>query len=75
MGLWRRDDHGLADAVTEAQRPRSCRACGRTFGSLAAWTIHFEAGPGSRCLPDDARGQLVLIDGVLCLPGSGAAGR
>jgi len=57
------------EAIEEAMRPKGCRSCGRTFGNNAAWTIHLEhGGPGSRCLPGDAYGQLVDVDGVwVCL--------
>jgi len=58
------------EAIEAARQPKGCR-CGRTFGNAAAWTVHFENGPGTRCLPDDARGQLVEVDGVWCLPGAG----
>jgi hypothetical protein len=61
------------DALEEALRPRSCRRCGRTFGNGAAYAVHFESGENSPCLPGDAYGQLVQVDGVWCAPG--AAGR
>jgi hypothetical protein len=59
----------LEDAIEAARQPRGCGRCGRTFGGATAWQVHFEAGEGSRCLPDDAHGQLVEVDGVWCRPG------
>lgn len=63
------------EAVEAAMRPVGCRACGATYGSPSAYQVHFESGEGSRCLPGDARGQLVDRDGVWCLPGSDTARR
>jgi hypothetical protein len=63
------------EAIEEAMRPAGCPQCGATYGSSSAYLVHFEAGPGSRCLPGDARGQLIEIDGVYCTPGSDAARR
>jgi len=65
-----RDSHRGREAAEEAARPKSCGRCGRTFGNATAWTVHFEQGPDSRCLPGDAYGQLVQVDGVWCLPGT-----
>jgi hypothetical protein len=61
------------EAIEAAMRPKGCPPCGRTFGTRSAYEIHFEQGPGSRCLPGDAYGQLVEVDGVWCVPGSEAA--
>ena len=61
-------------AIEEARRPRGCRKCGRTFADLASWTVHRDPGWPGGCLPGDALGQLVDVDGVLCLLGSAAAG-
>jgi hypothetical protein len=58
------------DAIAEALKPRGCGSCGLTMGSASAWTVHFEHGPGSRCLPPGARGQLAEVDGVWCTRGS-----
>jgi len=58
------------EAVDAAMKPVGCRSCGRTYGSQSAYTVHFESGEGSRCLADDARGQLLERDGVWCLPGT-----
>lgn len=64
------------EAIEEAMRPVGCRACGRTFGSNSAYITHFEAGEGSRCLPDGAYGQLVEVSGgVWCIPNTDAARR
>jgi hypothetical protein len=63
------------DAIAEAQRPVGCRACGATYGSQGAYVVHFESGEGSRCLPDDARGQLVDVSGVWCIPNTDVARR
>ena len=60
-------------AIEAAMRPRGCGRCGRTFGSGAAYAVHFESGEGSRCLEGDARGQLISVSGVWCIPGSDAA--
>lgn len=57
-------------ALDEAVRPRSCRGCGGTFANSVAYAVHFEGGEGSRCLPGDAYGQLVDVDGVWVLAGS-----
>jgi len=74
IGRFRQDGRsGDQEAIEAAARPRSCSRCGGTYGSASAYTVHFESGEGSRCLPGDARGQLVSIDGVWCLPGSDAA--
>jgi hypothetical protein len=44
------------------------------FASEAAWQIHFEHGPGTRCLPDwRFRPLLVEVSGVWCVAGSDAA--
>lgn len=59
------------EALAEAARPKGCGQCGRTFSNAAAWTVHLENGPGTRCLPGDAYGQLVQVDGVRRLPGAG----
>jgi hypothetical protein len=68
---WNRDeDQAVSRAAEEAAKPRGCRLCGRTFGGESAWTVHFEEGPGSRCLPGDAYGQLVNVDGVWLVAGS-----
>jgi hypothetical protein len=65
---------GEPDPVAEAMRPRGCTSCGLTFGSSAAYQIHFESGEGSRCLPAwRLEGQLTDVGGVLCVPGSDAA--
>lgn len=53
-------------AIEQVLKPRGCSACGGIYGSASAWTVHFEQGEGSRCLPGDARGQLVEVDGVWC---------
>lgn len=63
------------DAIEAAMRPVGCRTCGQTYGSTGAYTVHFEDREGSRCLPGDARGQLVEISGVWCLPGTDVARR
>jgi len=64
------------EAVEAAMRPVGCRyGCGATFGSPGAYAVHFERGEGSRCLPGDARGQLVEVDGIWCLPGTDVARR
>lgn len=61
-------------AVDQARRARGCR-CGRTFiGS--AYDVHLESGPGSRCLPGDAFGQIEqTADGVWVLVGTSGAAR
>ena len=46
------------EAVAEAQRARGCLSCGGTYVG-SAFEVHFQDGPGSRCLPGDARGQIV----------------
>ena len=81
-GTWKRfkeavDGQGATDreAIEAAMRPVGCRSCGQTYGSSGAYLVHFEQGEGSRCLTGDARGQLVDVDGVYCLPGSDAARR
>lgn len=63
------------EAIEEAMRAKSCRSCGRVFGSTGAYMIHFEDGEGTRCLSDGARGQLQEVAGVWVLPGSDAARR
>ena len=63
------------EAIEAAMRPVGCRACGQTYGSGGAYLVHFEFGEGSRCLPGDARGQLVEISGVWCLPGTDVSRR
>ena len=63
------------ESVEAAMKPVGCRSCGRTYGSQSAYIVHFELGEGSRCLSDDARGQLVEISGVWCLPGTDVARR
>ena len=64
------------EAIDEALKPRGCRSCGLTFGSAAAWRVHFEGQPGAGCLPPGAFGQLQQNDaGVWCIPGSDAARR
>lgn len=72
--MFRRDlTHREQEAAAEAMRRRGCGRCGRTFGSSAGYSIHFESGEGSRCLPGDAYGQLEERDGVWVLRGSSAA--
>lgn len=61
------------EAIEEARRPRGCARCGRTFGDSIAYSVHFESGAGSRCLPGDCYGQLLEVDGIWCVPGT--AGR
>lgn len=57
-------------ALDDARRARSCRKCGRTYLGSAI-DVHQD---GDRCLPGDAYGQLVLVDGaVWALVGSEAA--
>jgi hypothetical protein len=63
------------EAIEEAMRPQSCRSCGRTFGTMGAYYVHFEAGENSRCLPDGAYGQLIEVSGVWCIPGTDVARR
>jgi len=63
------------EAIAEAMKPKSCRSCGQTFGTMGAYLVHFEAQEGSRCLPPGARGQLAERDGVWCIRNSDAARR
>jgi hypothetical protein len=63
------------EEIDEALKPKGCGSCGQTFGSAGAFAVHYQDGPGSRCLVGDARGQLVDRDGVLCLPGSDVSRR
>jgi hypothetical protein len=58
-------------ALAAATAPRSCPACGRLFIG-PAFTVHRDCG---RCLPGDAYGQLVQVDGAWVLRGSAAAPR
>jgi hypothetical protein len=74
-GFRRKRREAVSEAISEALAPRGCGSCGMTFGSASAWTVHFEAGPGSRCLPPGARGQLAEVDGVWCTRGSDASRR
>jgi hypothetical protein len=64
-----------AEAIAEALAPRGCQRCGGIYGNAAAYVVHFEQGEGSRCLPGDARGQLVEVDGVRVQRGTDAARR
>lgn len=64
-----------ADELAEALKPRGCGSCGGFYGSASAYTVHFEQGEGSRCLPGDAHGQLEQVDGVWVLPWSDTARR
>jgi HK97 family phage major capsid protein len=61
------------EAIEAAARPKGCGRCGRTFGNSTAYSVHFESGPGTRCLPGDAYGQLIEVSGVWCVPGSDTA--
>lgn len=61
-----------ARAIAEALMPRSCTACGLTFGSQSAYTVAHDRGG---CLPAGAYGQLVEVDGCWCIRGSDAAAR
>jgi len=73
-GIIRRDrqaDAAERAAIEAAAAPRGCGRCGRTLIGSAAWTVHFESGEGSRCLPGDACGQLEERDGVWVLAGPG----
>jgi hypothetical protein len=63
------------EAIEAALRPKGCGSCGQTFGTMAAYLIHFEDQEGSRCLPPGARGQLAERDGVWCIRNSDAARR
>lgn len=74
-GARREEAEALAAAVADAQKPWSCRACGRLFIGRSAYSVHFESGEGSRCIDGDARGQLEELDGAWIMRGSGAAGR
>lgn len=65
------NDDRNREALEAAARPRGCGRCGRTFANSAAYSVHFESGEGSRCLPDDAFGQLEVRDGVWMLAGTG----
>jgi hypothetical protein len=61
-------------AIEAASKPRGCNSCGRMFADPSAYVVHRDPGWPGGCLPGDALGQLVDIDGVLCRIGSAAAG-
>jgi hypothetical protein len=61
----------LDAAIAEARQPNPCRRCGGLYIG-AAFTVHRD---GDRCLPGDAYGQLVQVDGAWHLRGSEPAGR
>jgi hypothetical protein len=63
---------GDDDALADAQRPRGCPDCGRTFLGSSAFTVHKD--PAAGCLPDGAYGQLENRGGVWARPGDPAAG-
>jgi hypothetical protein len=55
-------------------QPRGCPVCFEVFASESAWSVHFEAGPGTRCLPKWRFAPLLVErSGVWCLAGSDAA--
>lgn len=64
-------DDDLADAIADAQRPRGCQHCGRTFLGASAFAIHRDLAVG--CLPDGAYGQLEDRGGVWTRVGDPAA--
>ena len=71
FGRGDRDDRDQ-EAIAAATAPKSCQQCGGLFiGSALA--VHLDGG---RCLPGDAYGQLVQVDGAAwCLRGSPISGR
>lgn len=75
IGEFRDDARSQRELIEAARRPRGCGRCGRTLIGSAAWTVHFESGEGSPCLPGDAYGQLEERDGAWILAGSDAARR
>jgi hypothetical protein len=73
MGLLRRGDPELAAAIAAATAPKSCGRCGRTFAGSSAYQVAHDQG---RCLPDHmTEALLIVVDGVVVLRGSDAAGR
>lgn len=61
------------EAALTASQAQGCRQCGNTYGSLAAYQVHRDPGWPGGCLPDDACGQLVRVDGVWLTPTDAAA--
>jgi hypothetical protein len=60
------------EAIAEAQRPKSCGGCGRTFASRSAFTVAHDG----RCLPDHMiESALLQVSGVWVLRGTDQARR